>query len=343
VAEARAAAAEEEKERQAAVLAKRLHDADVVSQAQQQVLAGATRQYQEMAAQLAQAKVERENALYVATLSTSEVNRLNSEQNEANNRHAMESARQAQHVDFVTASATDAIQRQAEAAAAEVRRLENLSMLQNQELAELRERVHRFETIQQTAGPRDARRVPQHNRGAQDADGPGRTPQRQGTPTAQQPSFVTPAQVDDFDDGENDYFGEMEDDPNDNDSQTRQNGNGNDNPPAGNGAEARGSGGGDGGHGGVHQVNSNSRAPKMKNFKCTPFSGEEVYPGLGHDFESWHVTFQRAVTRDEVFEGSTWEEKHLFHALISCMSKDAERFVTQSETAWLNEAGNRYG
>ncbi|CAK4441946.1 unnamed protein product, partial [Aphanomyces euteiches] len=239
VAEARAAAAEEEKERQAAVLAKRLHDADVVSQAQQQVLAGATRQYQEMAAQLAQAKVERENALYVATLSTSEVNRLNSEQNEANNRHAMESARQAQHVDFVTASATDAIQRQAEAAAAEVRRLENLSMLQNQELAELRERVHRFETIQQTAGPRDARRVPQHNRGAQDADGPGRTPQRQGTPTAQQPSFVTPAQVDDFDDGENDYFGEMEDDPNDNDSQTRQNGNGNDNPPAGNGAEAR--------------------------------------------------------------------------------------------------------
>ncbi|KAH9085638.1 hypothetical protein Ae201684P_005343 [Aphanomyces euteiches] len=119
VAEARAAAAEEEKERQAAVLAKRLHDADVVSQAQQQVLAGATRQYQEMAAQLAQAKVERENALYVATLSTSEVNRLNSEQNEANNRHAMESARQAQHVDFVTASATDAIQRQAEAAAAE--------------------------------------------------------------------------------------------------------------------------------------------------------------------------------------------------------------------------------
>ncbi|KAF0739834.1 hypothetical protein Ae201684_004608 [Aphanomyces euteiches] len=221
VAEARAAAAEEEKERQAAVLAKRLHDADVVSQAQQQVLAGATRQYQEMAARLAQAKVERENALYVATLSTSEVNRLNSEQNEANNRHAMESARQAQHVDFVTASATDAIQRQAEAAAAEVRCLENLSMLQNQELAELRERVHRFETIQQTAGPRDARRVPQHNRGAQDADGPGRTPQRQGTPTAQQSSFVTPAQVDDFDDGENDYFGEMEDDPNDNDSQTR--------------------------------------------------------------------------------------------------------------------------
>ncbi|CAK4315099.1 unnamed protein product, partial [Aphanomyces euteiches] len=71
---------------------------------------------------------------------------------------------------------------------------------------------------------RDARRVPQHNRGEQDADGPGRTPQRQGTPTAQQPSFVTPAQVDDFDDGENDYFGEMEDDPNDNDSQTRQNG-----------------------------------------------------------------------------------------------------------------------
>ncbi|CAK4967538.1 unnamed protein product, partial [Aphanomyces euteiches] len=105
-----------------------------------------------------------------------------------------------------------------------------------------------------TAGPRDARRVPQHNRGAQDADGPGRTPQRQGTPTAQQPSFVTPAQVDDFDDGENDYFGEMEDDPNDNDSQTRQNGNGNDNPPAGNGAEARGSGSGDGGHGGVHRV-----------------------------------------------------------------------------------------
>ncbi|CAK5188476.1 unnamed protein product, partial [Aphanomyces euteiches] len=75
-----------------------------------------------------------------------------------------------------------------------------------------------------------------------------------GTPTAQQPSFVTPAQVDDFDDGENDYFGEMEDDPNDSDSQTRQNGNGNDNPPAGNGAEARGSGGGDGGHGGVHRV-----------------------------------------------------------------------------------------
>ncbi|CAK4980337.1 unnamed protein product, partial [Aphanomyces euteiches] len=126
-------------------------------------------------------------------------------------------------------------------------------MLQNQELTELRERVHRFETIQQTAGPRDARRVPQHNRGAHDADGPGRTPQRQGTPTAQQPSFVTPAQVDDFDDGENDYFGEMEDDPNDNDSQTRQNGNGNDNPPAGNGAEARGSGSGDGGHGGVHR------------------------------------------------------------------------------------------
>ncbi|KAH9093798.1 hypothetical protein Ae201684P_016420 [Aphanomyces euteiches] len=124
VAEARAAAAEEEKERQAAVLAKRLHDADVVSQAQQQVLAGATRQYQEMAARLAQAKVERENALYVATLSTSEVNRLNSEQNEANNRHAMESARQAQHVDFVTASATDAIQRQAEAAAAESDTLE---------------------------------------------------------------------------------------------------------------------------------------------------------------------------------------------------------------------------
>ncbi|KAH9162383.1 hypothetical protein LEN26_000967 [Aphanomyces euteiches] len=84
------------------------------------------------------------------------------------------------------------------------------------------------------------------------------------------------------------------------------------------------------------------RSPKMKNFHSVKFTGKEIYPGLGHNFESWFRLFQDAINHDISFNGSVWTDVHKYCALKSSLSDMAALHVAGNEHNWQIIHGPTY-
>ncbi|RHY19944.1 hypothetical protein DYB28_004686 [Aphanomyces astaci] len=47
-----------------------------------------------------------------------------------------------------------------------------------------------------------------------------------------------------------------------------------------------------------------NQRPKLSKIKWPPFSGKEIYEGLGHNFETWFKLFESTIATDVAFHGS---------------------------------------
>ena len=86
----------------------------------------------------------------------------------------------------------------------------------------------------------------------------------------------------------------------------------------------------------AEQFFAKQNTPSLKQLQLTikPFTGEEIYPGLGSRFFQWGTEFLKEVELAEFASGLQWSEAIKINRLGRCLSGPAEVYFHSRYMQW---------